>query len=209
MGYNKIILEGHLTRDVEIKYTQGGAAIGNTAIAISRKFKAADGTQKEDVLFVDITFFGRTAEIANQFLRKGSHVLVDGRLNLDQWTDQTTQAKRSKHSVTVENLTMLGSKDDQPQQPAHNAPQGQQPPQYGAPAAYQQPQQHAQPPAYQQPTQPAYQQPAYAPPAAQPHNAQPPAGYGQPAQQTEVILGYAPNGAPIYGHPGNPAGATP
>ncbi len=109
--YNKIILAGNLTRDIEIKYTQGGSAIGNTAIATSRKFKSATGEQKEEVLFVDITFFGRTAEIANQYLRKGSKVLVDGRLKLDQWTAQDG-SKRSRHSVTVESLQMLGGKDE-------------------------------------------------------------------------------------------------
>ncbi|WP_295420864.1 single-stranded DNA-binding protein [Sulfurovum sp.] len=109
--YNKIILAGNLTRDVEVRYTQSGSAIGNTAIATSRKFKSATGEQKEEVLFVDLTFFGRTAEIANQYLRKGSKVLVDGRLKLDQWTAQDG-TKRSKHSVTVENLQMLGSKDE-------------------------------------------------------------------------------------------------
>ena len=109
--YNKIILAGNLTRDIEIKYTQSGSAIGNTAIATSRKFKSATGEQKEEVLFIDLTFFGRTAEIANQYLRKGSKVLVDGRLKLDQWTAQDG-SKRSRHSVTVENLQMLGSKDE-------------------------------------------------------------------------------------------------
>ncbi|HEY9189514.1 MAG TPA: single-stranded DNA-binding protein [Sulfurovum sp.] len=109
--YNKVILAGNLTRDIEIKYTQGGSAIGNTAIATSRKFKSATGEQKEEVLFIDLTFFGRTAEIANQYLRKGSKVLVDGRLKLDQWTAQDG-SKRSRHSVTVENLQMLGGKDE-------------------------------------------------------------------------------------------------
>lgn len=109
--YNKVILAGNLTRDIEIRYTQSGSAIGNTAIATSRKFKSQTGEQKEEVLFIDITFFGRTAEIANQYLRKGSKVLVDGRLKLDQWTAQDG-SKRSKHSVTVENLQMLGSKDE-------------------------------------------------------------------------------------------------
>jgi len=117
--YNKIILAGNLTRDVEIRYTQSGSAIGNTAIATSRKFKSQTGEQKEEILFVDITFFGRTAEIANQYLRKGSKVLVDGRLKLDQWTAQDG-SKRSKHSVTVENLQMLGSKDDEQAQGGYN-----------------------------------------------------------------------------------------
>jgi len=109
--YNKIILAGNLTRDIEVRYTQSGAAIGNTAIATTRKFKSQTGEQKEEVLFVDITFFGRTAEVANQYLRKGSKILVDGRLKLDQWTAQDG-SKRSKHSVTVESMTMLGSKGD-------------------------------------------------------------------------------------------------
>ncbi|WP_294955105.1 single-stranded DNA-binding protein [Sulfurovum sp.] len=125
--YNKIILAGNLTRDVEIRYTQGGSAIGNTAIATSRKFKSQTGEQKEEVLFVDLTFFGRTAEIANQYLRKGSKVLVDGRLKLDQWTAQDG-TKRSKHSVTVENLQMLDTKGQSEQMAAqggYNTPQAQ------------------------------------------------------------------------------------
>ena len=109
--YNKIILAGNLTRDIEVRYSQSGAAIGNSAIASTRKFKSQTGEQKEEVLFVDITFFGRTAEVANQYLRKGSKILVDGRLKLDQWTAQDG-SKRSKHSVTVESMTMLGSKGD-------------------------------------------------------------------------------------------------
>ena len=109
--YNKIILAGNLARDIEIKYTSGGMAIASTAIATSRKFKSQTGEQKEEVLFVDITFFGRTAEVANQYLRKGSKVLVDGRLKLDQWTAQDG-SKRSKHSVTVESLQMIGSKGE-------------------------------------------------------------------------------------------------
>ena len=109
--YNKTILAGNLTRDIEIKYTQGGSAIGNTGLATTRKFKSATGEQKEEVLFIDLAFFGRTAEIANQYLRKGSKVLVDGRLKLDSWTAQDG-SKRSKHSVTVETLQMLDSKGE-------------------------------------------------------------------------------------------------
>jgi len=162
--YNKIILAGNLTRDIEVRYTQSGAAIGNTAIATSRKFKSQTGEQKEEVLFVDITFFGRTAEIANQYLRKGSKILVDGRLKLDQWTAQDG-SKRSKHSVTVESMTMLGGRDEaqqsgynaapaqdtyaqpSPQQGGYNAPNN-----YGAPS---QPQQSAPQAAPQQQQAPA------------------------------------------------------
>lgn len=99
--FNKVILVGNLTRDIELRYTPSGTAVGSTGIATNRKFKGADGRQKEEVCFVDLTFFGRTAEIANQYLRTGSKVLVEGRLQYESWTDQSGQ-KRSRHSVTVE-----------------------------------------------------------------------------------------------------------
>lgn len=86
--YNKVIIAGNLTRDVESKFTQTGLAIANTAIASTRKFKAVDGNQKEEVMFVDIAFFGRTAEVAQQYLRRGSKVLVEGKLKFDQWTKE-------------------------------------------------------------------------------------------------------------------------
>ena len=107
--FNKVILVGNLTRDIELRYSQGGVAIANTAIATSRKF-TKDAQPKEEVCFVDITFFARSAEIANQYLRKGSKILVEGRLNFDQWVDQNGQ-KRSKHSVVVETMQMLDSKE--------------------------------------------------------------------------------------------------
>ena len=109
MSYNKIILMGFLAREVEVKYTQSGTAIANTAIAATRKYKTSTGEQKEEVLFIDISFFGRTGEIANQYLHKGSKLLIEGRLHLDQWTDKNGN-KRSKHSVSVENLQMLDTK---------------------------------------------------------------------------------------------------
>jgi len=136
--YNRIILLGNLTKDIELRYTQSGSAIGNTSIATSRKFKNANGEQSEETLFVDITMFGRTAEIANQYLRKGSQVLIEGRLKLDQWTAQDG-TKRSKHSVVVESLKMLGDKSDN-QQPRQQ--HSEQPPQQ----QYQQPQQRTTPP---------------------------------------------------------------
>ncbi len=109
--YNKIILVGNLTRDIELKYTQSSLAIANTAIATSRKY-TSNGEKKEEVCFVDITFFGRSAEVANQYLRKGSKILVEGRLNFDQWTDQQSGQKRSKHSVNVDTMQMLDSRAD-------------------------------------------------------------------------------------------------
>ena len=114
MSYNKVVLVGNLTRDIEIRYSQSGAAIANTAIATSHKF-TSNGKKKEETCFTDITFFGKSAEIANQYLRRGSKILVDGRLKQDQWVDQGG-AKRSKHSVIVESMQMLDSKPDKEQQ---------------------------------------------------------------------------------------------
>lgn len=119
--YNKTIIAGNLTRDIEIRYLDSGTPVASTSIASTRKFKSATGEQKEEVLFLEISFFGRTAEIANQYLRKGSQVLVDGRLKLDQWTAQDG-SKRSKHSLVVENLQMLGGKSDNGQDGGHSAP---------------------------------------------------------------------------------------
>jgi len=138
--YNKVILVGNLTRDIELRYSQGGMAIANTAIATSRKF-TVNGEKKEEVCFVDITFFARSAEIANQYLRKGSKILVEGRLNFDQWVDQNGQ-KRSKHSVVVETMQMLDSKGEG-QSGGNYAPQQSQSGQQGGyaqqPQSYQQP----------------------------------------------------------------------
>lgn len=108
--FNKVVIVGNLTKDIEMRFSQGGAGIANSAIATTRKFKARDGSQSEETLFIDITFFGRTAEIAQQYLHKGSKVLLEGRLKFDQWTDQNGQ-KRSKHSVRVESMQMLDSKN--------------------------------------------------------------------------------------------------
>jgi single-strand DNA-binding protein len=123
--YNKVVLVGHLTRDVEMRYSQSGATFGKVGIATSRKWKSQTGEQKNDVMFVDLTFFARTAEIANQYLRKGSKVLVEGRLVLEQWTAQDG-SKRSKHTVSVDHLTMLDTKADS-QNLNHNNGYGDQP----------------------------------------------------------------------------------
>lgn len=155
--YNKVILVGNLTRDIELRYSQGGMGIAKTAIATSRKF-TTNGEKKEEVCFVDITFFGRSAEVANQYLRKGSKILVEGRLNFEQWVDQNGQ-KRSKHSVTVETMQMLDSKGDN-QGGGYNAPAMQQDdnnygaPTQAAPQSYQPPQQQPNnyPPKQQQPS---------------------------------------------------------
>ena len=146
--FNKVILVGNLTRDIELRYSQGGMGIAKTAIATTRKF-TTNGEKKEEVCFVDITFFARSAEVANQYLRKGSKILVEGRLNFDQWVDQNGQ-KRSKHSVVVETMQMLDSKTqgDNQQQAQPQQRQAQQ-------VEYQNPQgQQVAPPQRQMPQQP-------------------------------------------------------
>jgi single-strand DNA-binding protein len=122
--FNKIILVGNLTKDIDLRYAQSGSAIANTSIATSRKF-TANGEKKEEICFVDITFFGRSGEVANQYLRKGSKILIEGRLSFEQWIDKTSGQKRSKHSVIVETMQMLDSKPtgEQQEQKPYQAPQ--------------------------------------------------------------------------------------
>lgn len=129
--FNKTILLGNLTKDPELRYLQSGSAVCNTAIAVNRKYKTQQGEQREEVLFIDITLFGRTGEIANQYLKKGSKVLVEGRLKLEQWNDQNGQ-KRSKHVVTVDSMQMLDGKSQDEQQ-GYNPNQGQEPVEYSKP----------------------------------------------------------------------------
>jgi len=117
--YNKVILVGNLTRDVEIRYTSSGSALSKVGIATNRRFKSATGEMKDETMFIDLTFFGRTAEIANQYLRKGSKVLVEGRLVLEQWVAQDG-TKRSRHSITVENMQMLDTRADSMQNNAYS-----------------------------------------------------------------------------------------
>lgn len=105
--FNKVVLVGNLTRDIEMRYGQNGNAIGACAIAVTRRF-SVNGEKREETCFIDIAFFGRTAEVANQYLSKGSKVLIEGRLRFEQWVDQNGQ-NRSKHSIGVENMEMLGT----------------------------------------------------------------------------------------------------
>lgn len=98
---------GHLARDIELRYTQSQMAIGKTAIAVTRKY-TLNGEKREETCFIDITFFGKQAEIANQYLGKGSKLAVEGYLKFEQWQDNNGQT-RSKHSIAVESMEMLGS----------------------------------------------------------------------------------------------------
>ena len=127
--YNKVILVGNLTKDVELKYTQLGTAIAKFGLATNRTYKDnMTGENKQEVMFIDITVFGRSAEVANQYLAKGRRVLVEGRLVLEQWVDGNGQ-KRSKHSIVAEKIQFMDFTSQNEEAPSAPKPQMQQQPQ--------------------------------------------------------------------------------
>jgi single-strand DNA-binding protein len=107
-SFNRVILLGNLTRDVEVKYLQSGMAVAEIGMAVNDRRKNQAGEWVEEVTFVDVTLWGRTAEVAGEYLSKGSPVLIEGRLKLDQW--ETDGQKRSKLKVVGERMQMVGSK---------------------------------------------------------------------------------------------------
>src|ERR1035437_3419426 len=98
-NFNKVIIAGNLTREPELRYTPKGTAVVKFRLAINRKWKAEDGTEREDVVFVDVNGFGVRAETISQYLKKGDPLLVEGRLKLDQWNDKQTGQKRQRLGV--------------------------------------------------------------------------------------------------------------
>ncbi len=108
-SFNKVILVGNLTRDPELRFTSSGKAIAKIGLAVNRVWTTETGEKKEDVTFVDVDMFGRTAETVSQYMRKGSPILIEGRLRLDQWDDKQTGQKRSKLGVVAETVQFLGS----------------------------------------------------------------------------------------------------
>jgi single-strand DNA-binding protein len=108
-SFNKVILLGNLTRDPEVRYTPKGTAVTDLGLAVNRSYTAESGEKREEVTFVDVTFWGRTAEVAGEYLKKGRPVFVEGRLQLDSWDDKQSGQKRTKLKVIGENMQMLGS----------------------------------------------------------------------------------------------------
>jgi single-strand DNA-binding protein len=142
-SFNRVILVGNLTRDVEVRYLPSGMAVADIGLAVNDKRKGQNGEWIEEATFVDITLFGRQAEVAGEYLSKGSQALIEGRLKLDTWDDKTSGQKRSKLKVIGENMRMLGGKgggggrsggpppddaeyggDDRPPQSSSRAPGG-------------------------------------------------------------------------------------
>jgi single-strand DNA-binding protein len=109
-SFNKVILLGNLTRDPEIRYTPKGTAVTELGMAVNRVYTAENGEKREETTFVDVTLWGRTAEIAGEYLKKGRPVFIEGRLQLDTWDDKTSGQKRSKLKVVGEGLQLIGSR---------------------------------------------------------------------------------------------------
>jgi single-strand DNA-binding protein len=122
-SFNKVVLMGNLTRDPEVKQIASGA-VGSISLAVNRTwFDKATNQKKEEVTFVDVTLWGKDAEVAGQYLAKGRSVLIEGRLTMDTWDDKATGQKRSKLKVTAERLTLVGGKGEKPDGPLQ-VPQG-------------------------------------------------------------------------------------
>lgn len=112
MSYlNKVLLLGRLSRDVDFRATQSGNNVCTLGLAVSRKYNQ-NGQEKEEVCFVDVKVWGKQAESCRNYLSKGSQVLIEGRLVLEQWEDRNSGEKRSKISVMAENVRFMGGKRD-------------------------------------------------------------------------------------------------
>lgn len=108
-SFNKVILAGNLVADPELRYTPKGTAVAKIRLAINRTWKDETGNQKEEVTYVDVDAFARSAEVISQYLKKGRPILVEGRLRYEVWDDKQTNQKRSKLGVVLESFQFLDS----------------------------------------------------------------------------------------------------
>ena len=111
-SFNKVMLMGNLTRDPQMKFLPSQTAICEIGLACNRKFKTASGEDREEVLFVDCTAFGRTAEVINQYCQKGKPIFIEGRLKYDSWEDKNGGGKRNKITVVIDTFQFIGGRDD-------------------------------------------------------------------------------------------------
>lgn len=107
-SFNRVILAGNLTRDPQLSYLPSGTAACELGLAMNRKFRDKDGNQREEVCFVDLQAFARTAEVINQYFRKGNAILIEGRLRYREWTNKEGQ-KRNKLEVVVDTFSFIES----------------------------------------------------------------------------------------------------
>jgi single-strand DNA-binding protein len=110
-SYNKVLLMGNLTRDPQLKYLPSQTAVVDFGVACNRKYKTQSGEEKEEVTFVDCSAFGRTAEVINEYFRKGKPIFIEGRLRYEQWEDKQGGGKRSRLSVHIDNFQFIGGRD--------------------------------------------------------------------------------------------------
>ena len=107
-GFSKAIITGNLTRDPELRTTPNGASVCSFSVAVNRTFKDSNGEQKEDVSYIDCSAWGRLGEMINQYAKKGSGVLVSGRLDQRSWEDKNGGGKRSRVEIVVEDFNFIG-----------------------------------------------------------------------------------------------------
>lgn len=136
-NFNKVMLMGNITRDIELRYTPKGTAVADIGLAVNRIRTGESGERIEETTFVDITLWGRQAEVAHQYAGKGRPLFVEGRLHMDTWEDKASGQKRSRLKVVAENIQLMGSGGGGQQsqgQRSNPAPAQHQPPQGGSPA---------------------------------------------------------------------------
>jgi len=107
---NKVILIGNVTRDPEVKFTSKGSAVTDIGLAINRNYTLDNGDKREETTFVDVELWGRLAEIAGEYAKKGRPIYIEGRLRMDTWDDKASGQKRSRMKVVGENLQLLGAR---------------------------------------------------------------------------------------------------
>jgi single-strand DNA-binding protein len=107
-SYNRVVLMGNITADVDLRYTSNNTAVADVTVAINDKRKSPSGEWVEETVFVDVTLWGRTAEVAGEYLSKGSPIFIEGRLKLDRW--ETDGQKRSKLRVVCERMQLIGGR---------------------------------------------------------------------------------------------------
>ena len=111
-SFNRVVLMGNVTRDIELKYLQSGTAVTEVGMAMNDRRKTQSGEWIDEPVFVDVTLWGRTAEIASEYLTKGAPVFIEGRLKYDTW--EADGQKRSKLRVVGERMQLIGPRSDRP-----------------------------------------------------------------------------------------------
>jgi single-strand DNA-binding protein len=107
---NKVMLIGNVTRDPEVKFTPKGSAVADLGLAVNRTYTNQTGEKTEEVTYIDVELWGRLAEIAGEYAKKGRSIFIEGRLRLDSWEDKQSGQKRNRLKVVGEVLQLLGSR---------------------------------------------------------------------------------------------------